>query len=522
MPSYPDWKIQDKDTVAHYLPESDFKGLLQKRIAVPPDQLAILIRDGEVALAEQGAHIAVGGIWQALKSFIGGRHALRMLVADLKPFPVTSTFTGITQDHTTVSGEVVIEFQLDATKPTSIMGLVSGGESLTRSDISERMRPHLEGRDLAPQLASHDVTELRTNVGLQDSLQAHIMETVERIAGDMGLQVRAVSVHWGLTEEERAQIAERQLKREDERLEADHKRQIRAFERSGDITTFQMKADVGIEKFKISSDAELEQMLLGNTIQLEDTRSTEARRIQMTETGHCIEVARQKRKAHHEEQLANTQNALERKNIELAISLLEAEAKTEQRRVDLALSEEEDLSGLRIADKAWEGQRGKLTDLQELELDKSKRIREMNRDEFQLEQDAKMAELRLKSEMELETLKQKGSMTEDQLLALQAGAAPEVAKIFAERAKASSGADKETLLREMIEMQQANKDSGDERLGKIVDKALDSMAVAASGKKNTTDSDSASDASKVECSQCHHMVLQGDRFCKTCGSQMRT
>ena len=149
-------------------------------------------------------------------------------------------------------------------------------------------------------------------------------------------------------------------------------------------------------------------------------------------------------------------------------------------------------------------------------------MREMNRDEFQLEQDAKMAELRLKNEMELETLKQKGSMTEDQLLALQAGAAPEVAKIFAERAKASSGADKETLLREMIEMQQANKDSGDERLGKIVDKALDSMAVAASGKKNTTDSDSASDASKVECSQCHHMVLQGDRFCKTCGSQMRT
>ena len=149
-------------------------------------------------------------------------------------------------------------------------------------------------------------------------------------------------------------------------------------------------------------------------------------------------------------------------------------------------------------------------------------MREMNRDEFQVEQDAKMEELRLKNEMELEILKQKGSMTEDQLLALQAGASPDVAKIFAERAKASSGEDKEALLREMIDMQQANKESGDERLGKVVDKALDSMAVAASGMKIDSNSDSASDASKVECSQCHHMVPQGNRFCKTCGSQMRT
>lgn len=522
MPSYPKWKIHGEETVASYLPESDFKGILQTRIAVPPDHLAILIRDGEVAFAEQGAHVAVGGIWQALKNIVGGRHALRMLIADLKPFPVSTTFAGISKDHTEVNGELVIEFQLDASKPTSIMGLVSSGDSLTRSDIYERLHTHLEGRDLAPQLAEHDVTELRSNVGLQDSLQGHIMETVERIAGDMGLQVRAASVHWGLTDEERSQIDERQMKRKDDRLEAEHKRQIRAFERSGDITTFQLKADVDIEKIKIASDAELEQMLVDSKIQLEDTRSTEARRVQMTETAHCIEVARQKRKAHHEEQLANTQNSLERKTIELTINRLEAEAKTEQRRIDLTLSEEEDLSGLRIADKAWEGQRAKLTDLQELELDKSKRMREMNRDEFQVEQDAKMEELRLKNEMELEILKQKGSMTEDQLLALQAGASPDVAKIFAERAKASSGEDKEALLREMIGMQQANKESGDERLGKVVDKALDSMAVAASGKKIDSHSDSASDASKVECSQCHHMVPQGNRFCKTCGSQMRT
>ena len=140
----------------------------------------------------------------------------------------------------------------------------------------------------------------------------------------------------------------------------------------------------------------------------------------------------------------------------------------------------------------------------------------------QMEHQAGMEELRLKNEMELELLKQKGSMTEDQLLAIQAGASPDVAKIFAERAKASSGEDKEALLREMVSMQRENQNRGEERVSGMFDKAMDSMAKAATGKRTKDGSDSEDDDSKVECTKCHHKVPQGDRFCKVCGTQMRT
>jgi hypothetical protein len=93
--SYVDWKSLGDETVAAYLPESDLKGILEKRIAVPPDCAAIVIRDGKVVSALNGAHLSVGGLWQSFKEFFGGNHALRVLVADLKPFQKIATLSRI-------------------------------------------------------------------------------------------------------------------------------------------------------------------------------------------------------------------------------------------------------------------------------------------------------------------------------------------------------------------------------------------------------------------------------------------
>ncbi len=521
------WKIHGEETVAAYLPDSDFRGLLERRIAVPPDHLAILIRDGEIALAEQGAHFSVGGLWQRTKEFFGGKHSLRMLVADLKPFPVTAEIGGWTRDKVEVEAEVVIEFQLDPERPLEVMGLVSNNSSVTQGDIFDRLAPHMHERDLVAEITQHDAAELRANAGLLDRIQAQVMKTCERIAGDMGLLVRAVAVNWAMTEEERDAIAERKAERAAARAEFDHKRQLRELERARESTTFQMQLDLDVQKAKEAGEFELDQLLLNNNITLEDIRDADTRKREIDQVVHEIELARKRRMSRQEELLSSSQNDLERKKIELAIKKLEMEANSEARRIEMVLHEEEETSKLRLADKGWDGQHRRLEQLQELELQKAERQQELRKDEaltkHSMEMEAKQAEM----QAELDKLRLQSGMTEDQILALQAGGSDEVARVFAERAKASQGDEKEALLREMLAMQERNKAESAATTAAMFDKAMDRMADVATGNRSQSgsggsSSSAASDEETVECPKCRHKVPTSDRFCNVCGHQMRT
>ena len=161
--AHPEWKIHGGETLAAYLPETELRGILEKRIAVPPDHAALLIRDGALVDALIGAQFSVGGLWQSLKGLIGGPHALRLLVADLKPFPVLVPLEGFTMDHVEIEAELAFELQLNPEKPTDIMGLVRDGRSVTRTDVFERVRPHLQERVLFHELVQHDAEHLRAN-----------------------------------------------------------------------------------------------------------------------------------------------------------------------------------------------------------------------------------------------------------------------------------------------------------------------------------------------------------------------
>ncbi|MBM4063079.1 MAG: hypothetical protein FJ265_18580, partial [Planctomycetes bacterium] len=110
---YPDWKIHGDETLAAYLPDKEFKGILEKRIAIPPDCAALLIRDGQLVQAMHGGNFSVGGLWQGLKNLLGGSHALRLLVADLKPFQMLTGLEGFTKDRVAVRAEIAFELQLN-------------------------------------------------------------------------------------------------------------------------------------------------------------------------------------------------------------------------------------------------------------------------------------------------------------------------------------------------------------------------------------------------------------------------
>ncbi len=119
-------------------------------------------------------------------------------------------------------------------------------------------------------------------------------------------------------------------------------------------------------------------------------------------------------------------------------------------------------------------------------------------------------------------------MTPEQVLAINAGLSPDVAKIFAERARTDSmGAEKQQdLLREMLELSKSNHAGSDEQARFFFEKGVEGMAAVSQG-KNVSQSGSATTGSgetgMVECPKCHHTnVKASDRFCHICGHKMRT
>ena len=216
-------KLSDDNLLAEYVELERFKGLVEQRIAIGPDTMAMLIRDGQIVQASAGAHISVGGWWRSIKDAVAGQHALRLMIADLKPFQLTTTATALTRDNVPITCEFVIELQVNPEKPANVLGLMKEHGLTTKSSILARLMPHLGERVLNAGIRQVDALELRGNNALQDKVQADSMKEVERIAADMGLIARVVSVNWAFNEEEKAMILKRQQEREQEILEREFK-----------------------------------------------------------------------------------------------------------------------------------------------------------------------------------------------------------------------------------------------------------------------------------------------------------
>ncbi|MCB9834271.1 MAG: hypothetical protein H6807_17540 [Planctomycetes bacterium] len=526
---HPEWKIHGEDTLAAYLPDDDFKGVLEKRMAVPPDHLAVFIRDGQIVEAAQGMHLSVGGLWQSMKNMIGGKHAMRMLIADLKPFPINATMAGFSKDKVEISAEIAIEFQLNPEKPLEVMGLVANNRTLTRADVYERVQPHLKERILLAELVQHQAEQLRANSGLQDRIQAEIMKEVERVVGDLGLMVRAVSVNWGTNDDERQAIEQRRVEREDRWEEFQHRRTKRELERQHEVTVFRLETDLDLEKVKAANENELEKMLLGQSIELRDARDAGDRLKELKDLQHELELSNTRRLARYDERIGDESNQLEVKKLEIERKKLEIEFQADERKMQLQLVKLEREMEIDLQSREDAADLKKLGDLADLDERKRAAAHARAKDEFQAKHEAKLAEQRQMSDAEIARLSTQAAMSPEQLLAIQAGLSPAVANVFAERAKAdaATGKEREALLRELVEMSKEGKTQSEEQARAMFDKAIDRLAdvgAAAAGNPGRVggSGSGAAGGPASECPECHHQVPHSDRFCKNCGHKMRT
>lgn len=547
--------LSEDTLLAEYVRLNDLKGLFEQRVAVNPDTLAVLIRDGKVAEAGPGGHFAVGGVWRTLKDALAGEHAIQLLLADLKPFQLTKSFTTLTKDGVEIVAEVTFDLQVDPGKPVNVLGFMKDHAAVTKASVLSRIAPHLDDRVINAAVRRVDALELRGNRGLQDMVQADAMKESERLAGDIGLLVRAVSVNWGTNEAEQDEMLTRQRAREQAGLEEDARLLKRAVEREAETTVVQLKTALDVETVKVTTEDDLRRLILKNELAFIDQRETGVRRAQLDALKHELDLNRTQRVDGLNAQLEAEEHAIamaklggQRGDVQMDVETRQAkhritlaritnelrsvERETEEadRRHSLALSTLEADEMHRRAEREQQAQIDRMAALVKVELDQKDRDHDIEDRSKDREHGRRMDERTQAAAAEAEKMRLARDLNEAQLLAVTAGFSPAVANVLVERARASAETDKMALMREMVQQAKDAQVQSEAQArhffehgmqGAVgVSQGVGSAAVAMAGVAGGA-AGMAVGGELTECPQCHQRVPVVDRFCDNCGRALR-
>lgn len=550
-------RLSDDNLLAEYVEMEKFKGILEQRLAIGPDTLALLIRDGQIVQASAGAHLSIGGVWRTIKDSIAGKHALRLLIADLKPFQLTAAATALTRDNVPITCEFTIELQVNPERPANMLGLMKEHGLVTKASILSRLTPHLGERVLNAGIRQVDALEVRGNTGLQDKIQADTMTEVERIAADLGLIARVVSVNWAFNEEEKAMILKRQQEREQEILEREFAILNRGIEREAESTIVRLTADFDIEKSKVTTEDDLRQLILGNELSFVDARETGIRIQQMKALEHEIQMNRAQRLDGLKAQLEAEDHKIDmarsggqRRDVEmdlqkrerehdLNVAKIRAEIRIVERAIEeadtrqqLALGKLQELQRLDLAARAHEDQIKTMRGLQDVEMDAEERRLDMKLKDGDATHRRGLEAKRLAEDAIIDRIKALKDASPEVILAIQAGFSTEVANLMVEQAKARAqgGQDQMALMREMIQQAQDARVASEAQarhffetgmqgtvgVAQGVGAGVGAGAAAADGRAG-----GAAAQGNTECPACHRTIPVSDRHCRYCGRAMR-
>ncbi len=512
-------ELSDNQTLAEYVPAEMFTGLLQDRIGISPDHVALLMRDGRIVDTFIGAHFAIGGVWQRLKEVVGGSHAVRLLVADLKPFQVQGEVEGLSKDSVPLAATAAIEFQVNPEKAANILGLMPERGALTKADVYARTLAHLKERVFRTVLSEVQASDIRGNTALQDKIQAEVLLQVHGLFEDVGLMVRAATVTWALNDIERAAMQKSAAEREQAMLDYQFECKKREIEREKQATEFQLRADVDVEQVKASTEDELRHLILNQELAFVDARQVGVRAQEMKALEHEIDFLGTQRHAAYQKALEDAQNEVDRTQIRLKLTQVEVEidAVNEEHRLRFARLQEEQAIALAAQKRRELVQTQREQD--DVDLTAAERMGKIKRDQQLAEAEIEIKKQQQASQAEVERIKVQVGLSPDQMLAISAGLSPDVARIFAERARtASIDVDKrEALLREMVQLSTQGRMASEEQARFFFERAMqphvDPYRPAAAADPDGAD--------KIECPQCHGQTMRTDRFCRGCGRQMR-
>jgi hypothetical protein len=598
--------ISDPRLLAEFIAPDAMKSFFEKRFEVPPDHLGLLMRNGQFVQAYKGAHFSVGGMFHQLKGLIGGSTSVSLMIADLKTFQHFYEVTARTQDKVDITGTVVLDLQINPEKAQNILGMMEQRRSLSKADAALRIQSHAWERVFEAAVSRVNANEVRGNKGLQDMMQADLMKECDRIAGDLGLMVRAASVNWAINEVEKQEAARAAAVRETDRLEFDFVTLKRDLEREHLTTVMKIDNKQALDTLELNNEDDLRRLVLSNEIEFSDARETGARIAEMKVLAHEIDMLKTERLAKFQGELQqathdgvdltliherrrvverNTEqldrehalvlralereydresrgldreenrgtarydrdygletrglerteqrgNRLqdqdderERREKELNVAAKERDHGFKGRKEEVDVVDKEEYARIARQREADKAARDKLKDLQGLEIDIERDRLDRRIKEADAAHQRDMDQRKLEAQREADRLVLGAKMSPEQILAVNAGLSPAVAKILEEQAKAQ-GVDKNAqmdLMRQMVE--QANRQAvrSEEQARAMFQAGMTGavgVAAGAGGKAAPAGGAAAGEAT-VECPKCTRVNPAKAKFCVGCGEQLR-
>jgi hypothetical protein len=534
--------LSDPRMLAEFMRQSEFKAFFEKRFAVPPDYAALLFKNGQLIDAFKGGHFSVGGVVDKLKGLVGGSTHIGMMIADLKPFSVQTALKAMSKDKVEIAGVATLELQVDPDKPSNILGMMHGvsrsngdeqtpgRKALSKADVLDRIRPHLSDRVFEAAIGRMNAAEIRGETGLQDKIQADIMLEVERIVGDLGLIVRAVSLEWAVNTEEVAAMERADADRRQDAL--DHQLEIikREIERENDATEITLKSQVDLAKLQSASEDELKHMALNSEIEFLDAREGAKRRQELEALGHEINTLEIERGARFEDSLATARNDVDlleirkrQAGVERDIALIQ-QSQADQMRKSGAFTE------LEITGAVQKQQADHIARLQQIEIQANDAEANLAIRLSGATTQNEISVLDAKARAKANEINAFKSMSPEQILAINAGLSTDVAAVLAEQARAKGQSSGETMqaMRDMVEAATAAQIRSEEQAREMFRMGMDGavgVAHGAGGKEGGAPASSGSSsaaATTIECSKCSAVNLAKANFCKQCGHKLRT
>lgn len=548
--------LTDPNLLAEFVREDEFKSFFEKRFATPPDLAALLFKNGELIDAFKGAHFSVGGLATALKGVVGGSTHIALMLADLKPFQAQIPVGALSKDNVEIAGVATLELQLNPDKPSNILGLMSGvsrqqpdgddgdvpitgRRALSRIDVVDRIAPHFADRVMEAVIGRMNAEDIRGETGLQDKIQADMMAEAERICGDIGVMVRAVSVEWAMNAVEREAFDRANIARQQDALDYQLGLLKREVERQSEATEVKLTSAVDLAKLESASEDELAHMVLNSEVSFIDAREAATRRQEMEALAHEIEVLRTERAAKMENDLAEathltdlTQEAGKLRAAERDIELLDARHVSEMRKIgaftDMELHDRKERMELELARIASEQSAQNLRTL--MDIEQGAKDRDADRDIKVADAGTanELAKKKADTDSRVAQLQAGAKMTPEQIMAINAGLSSDVADVLKEQAKAGAASNEQSMetMKELIKGAAEERDASRRHELDILKAGMagaSGVAHGAGGKSGDPLSDDLNPTSaKVECPKCGRELPAKAKFCTGCGHKMRT
>jgi hypothetical protein len=366
-------------------------------------------------------------------------------------------------------------------------------------------------------IAGMDAAEIRGNTGLQDKVQAEVLLEVERLFHDVGLLVRAVTLTWALNDVERDAMQRSAAEREQQMLDYRFHSKKRELQREKEATEFQLRGDLDIEKLKAATEDELKHMILRQELAFVDAREAGVRTQELTRLNHELEVLNVQRRAGYQKALEDARSEVDRTEVRLKLTQLELEIESLKEEGRLRVRRLQEEQNLALAAEARRQQMESLREMGTIELDGRERERRIEREDRLADHEMNLRSAAQATTNEIERLRIQAQMTPDQILAISAGLSPEVARVFADRAKVASidVEKRESLLREMVQLTNQGRMASEEQARFFFDKAMGAVATKAEP------APAPGPVETIECPGCHTRPPITDRFCRYCGHAVR-